>query len=315
VGPPLPPAPLPAAVSTLGIVVGALLLVRVGAPASDPLQPLHRMLPHISILPPCQGERVELETGSVAWYDPPRFSSPRPAALVFHGADPRGSRQPAACSLRRALLDAGYGVLSIDHPGYGRSPAPGFDLDLSSWDPLVHQVAALEWLDARSDIDRLGTLAGHSMGAMDALRLVAEGRGGDAVFLFGMGLGGGDAGPADADYWFERFHTDRGMSERLTVGQWEEIGVRYYHFDVLIRGVPSEHPLVVFVDFGWEWDDVAASRDPPFRAIPGEKVRWTLPHSSHYFNTFSWYGLHGADVRTIRSVSAGVRKYTEAAAR
>ncbi len=300
----LTPVPLRVASAAAALLIVGVLAARLGT-ASDPLRPVARMLPQISVVPSCEGERVQLETGSVAWYDPPRGDGLRPGALLFHGADSRGGRQPAACSLRRALLDAGFGVLSVDHPGYGASPAPPVEAEIEAWDPLAHQLAGLDWLERRSEVTSVQVLAGHSMGTIDALRLLGAMPDPAVTFLFGLGLG--DGAERD-DYWLERFHTDRRLSDRLSEAQWRAIQERYYNFYSAIEGLPSDHPRIVFVEFGWEWENLRNSRDPAFQAIPGAKERWTLPHSSHYFSAFNWYGLLAADAGVIRSVSKGLRE-------
>ncbi len=300
----LTPVPLRVVSAAAALLVVGLMGARLGT-ASDPLRPLALMLPQLTVIPSCEGQRIQLETGGVAWYDPPRGGDLRPGALLFHGADSRGSRQPAACSLRRALVDAGFAVLSVDHPGYGASPAPPVDAGVEAWDPLDHQLAGLDWLEERSEVGSVELLAGHSMGALDALRLLGAMPDPAATFLFGMGLGDGEERD---DYWMERFHTDRGLSDRLSEETWRAIQAQHYNFDRVIAELPTDHPRIVFVEFGWEWENLENSRAPAFEAIPGSKERWTLPHSSHYFSAFTWYGLLAADAGVIRSVSRGIRE-------
>ena len=301
----LTPVHLRIASGAAALVIVGVLGARLGT-ASDPLRPLAPMLPQLTVVPSCEGERVQLETGSVAWYDPPRKRGLHPGALLFHDANSRGAQQPAACSLRRALLDAGFAVLSVDHPGYGASPVPPVNAEIEAWDPLNHQLAGLDWLEGRSEVNSVQVLAGHSMGAVDALRLLGAMPDPALTFLFGLGL---LDGPERDDYWLERFHTDRELSERLSEARWREIRDRYYNFRRVIEELPSDHPRIVFVEFGWEWENLRNSREAAFQAIPGAKERWTLPHSSHYFSAFNWYGLLAADAGVIRSVSRGLQEH------
>lgn len=299
----LAPRPLRLVTPVLGtaaaVVLGARLLGE-----GDPLQPLPRILPSLALSPPCAGERVELESGGVAWYDRPRGSGSHPGAVVLHGADPRGSRQPAACSLRRALGTAGFATLALDHPGYGESPAPDVDAPLEDWDPRVAEAEAVDTLAAKPEVDSVLLVAGHSMGGTGALRLLAKRPAVPMAVLFGVGLTDHEE---REDYWYERFHQDRGLDGRMSEERWREIVEAHYRFGPVVGELPQEGPHVVFATFGREWENVEETRDVAYHAIPLSKERWHLPRASHYFSAFTWHGLVAADGRVTRAVAHGIQ--------
>jgi hypothetical protein len=118
-------------------------------------------------------ERRELPTGAVAWLQRPAGPGPFPAAIFFHGAHPAGSFQPAAVAARRALRDAGFVVLAVDHPGFGESPSPNPGARLAEWDPLPTAAAALDLLREDESVG-IVIAVGHSMGTADVFRLLAS---------------------------------------------------------------------------------------------------------------------------------------------
>jgi pimeloyl-ACP methyl ester carboxylesterase len=287
----------------VGLLAVLVLTLRFVGP-SDPLAPVLAMAPHLSVSAPCEGTRVELEGGSVAWHHRPRGGGPFPGALVLHGAHPQGSRQPATCSLVRALLHGGFAVLAVDHPGYGDSPAPGPDAPVEVWDPLPTHLAGLRWLDGHPSVSEVELLAGHSMGGTDAVRLLAARPDIPRTFLFGAGL----TDPSERDrYWHDRFHSDRGLEHRVPFERWLAIRDRYYSFRAAVEELPGDHGHVVFVHFGLEWDNIRASRDDAYESIPGSKEEWRMEDASHYFNTLNWNGLPAADTRVMRRLARVLR--------
>ena len=69
--------------------------------------------------------------------------------LLTHEAAERNAAELAALPQPpQALLEAGLVVLSVDHPGYGRSPLPSGDAGLAGWDPLPTERAGLAALPA-----------------------------------------------------------------------------------------------------------------------------------------------------------------------
>jgi pimeloyl-ACP methyl ester carboxylesterase len=225
---------------------------------------------------------------------------------LFHGNNALGSDQRAAVALRQALLHAGFVVLSVDHPGYGASPPPQDLLELTAWDSLATSQAALEFLRQQDGIERI-VLIGHSMGCKDVLRMLAAGVRVDSAVIFGAGLMDG----SDRDqYWYERFHRDRRLVERLPPELVVSIRQEYYNNELLARGMPADHPTVYFVRFGHEHDNIKATRDELFELIPGSKVLVDYD-ATHYFNTYESAGLVLLDTRATRSAGRLLRSIHE----
>jgi alpha-beta hydrolase superfamily lysophospholipase len=91
------------------------------------------------------------------WYAPSRN---RAAVILLHGThSDRASELPAT----RTLAAAGFGVLALDWPGYGRSEGTG----PVRWNVRERRamIDALSWLSGQPDVDstRIGAY-GHSMG-------------------------------------------------------------------------------------------------------------------------------------------------------
>ena len=299
----LTPPSLRNATPMLGVLAAAALGGRLVG-EGDPLKPLPQILPSLAMAPPCQGERVELAGGAVAWYDRPRGRSSHPGAVILHGADPRGSAQPSACSLRRALNTAGFATLALDHPGYGESSAPPADAPLAAWDPGPAEVQAVEALEARSEVDSVVVVAGHSMGGTAAMRLLSARPDIPLAVVFGVGLTDVDE---RADYWYQRFHEDRGLEAEMPRDRWWAIRRSYYDFERAAGEVPRGGGHVVFATFGLEWENVAETRRDAYAAIGGSKEAWHLPRVSHEFNAFSWHGLVVASGRATRTVAHGIQ--------
>ncbi len=258
---------------------------------------------HIGLAAACTGDRVVLETGAVAWLEQPSGEGPFPGALLFHGAHPDGSRQASDCILRRALLDAGFVVLSVDHPGYGESPTPKLDGDIDAWDPLPTMISALKTLRSIPDVDRI-VAVGHSLGAQDVLRLLSvESKLANTV-IFGAGL----SDPKEKDeYWYGRFHRDRHMPMRISRDKFLEIRERFYDNGHIVQNLPSNHPAIVFVRFGFEHSNIEATRDKLYEAISGAKTVWNLPDSTHYFSSFKVAGIVVANTQVTRLLASRFR--------
>ncbi len=240
----------------------------------------HRLF-HIGITPEQRAERIVLETGAVVWLEKPPGKGPFPGALFFHGANPHGSTQSSALIVRRALLGAGFIVLSLDHPGYGLSPAPPHDAGVGAWDPLPTVRAAYNLLGSTSGVNRIFAL-GHSMGSTDVLRLLEVEPGLAGAVIFGGALGDPNA---RSEYWYGRFHTDRKMDKRLSREAVLEIRKSFYEDGRLLQKLPNDHAPILFANFGVEHSNIIAGRNAYYDAIPGRKEMWNISNSSHYFNS------------------------------
>jgi pimeloyl-ACP methyl ester carboxylesterase len=253
---------------------------------------------HLGVAVPDAGRRVTLEGGAVAWVLRPN-GEVRGGAALYHGANADGSHQHASFSLQRALLAQGYLVVSVDMPGYGRSPPPDRVAPVSAWDPLPPVVAAYEYMDAQLPPSRPRVAMGHSMGVVDVLRLLEAG----VEPTYSVLLGGRHhdlTAMATEDYWYERFHQDRRLDWRMPRPKWDEVRAQYFDSRVFLGQLSSSHTPILFVDFGVEWEDMRANREDMWRDIPGSKHRIELSNSTHYLNAFSTRGFILADVRAVR---------------
>ncbi len=298
------PKPVRVGVVLLPFVGGALLAF-VTPDSARAVLSFYRVFPHVGVTTPLKGERLVLETGAVAWLDRPAGRGPFPGVLFFHGNDGPGAKQRTACLIRRALLNANILVLSVDHPGYGESPAPDPADGADSWDPLPAGLAALERLRGVPEVDDV-ILVGHSMGVGDALRLLSTGPAVAGAVL----LGASPLQPADRDrYWYERFHEERRMRERLPWEKFLEIRDRFYDKSTLARSVPENHPPIRFVNFEEEHPYIVATRDSLFADIPGKKATWFFSNATHYFSSRDVHGVILADTRVTRRFSQQMRRF------
>jgi pimeloyl-ACP methyl ester carboxylesterase len=267
--------------------------------------PYNRLV-HLGLIVPMEtGNRIVLETGAVAWVDYPRGEGPYPGALFFHGAHSKGSRQPAALVVRRALRDAGFVVLSVDHPGYGESPILGVKSDVNTWDPLPTDLAALRTLRNMKMVDKKRILVlGHSAGTYEVFRLLRSLPDVVGAVVFGASLNY----PKERDeYWYERFHSDRRMQVRIPRGLFEQIRTRFYDNGRAVPEMDPRHAPVLFARFELEWPYLAATRAIVYKAIPGRKALWDIDSSSHYFNSFEVGNLVVGDTKMIRLLSSKLR--------
>ncbi|MBP7146389.1 MAG: alpha/beta fold hydrolase [Acidobacteria bacterium] len=246
---------------------------------------------------PLLGQRIELRGGAVGWLQPAYTGAAHPAALLLHGMHPDASAQPAAVVLRRALLEAGFAVLSLDRPGYGASPLPRHRAAAGDWDVSTAQAEAIEALSLVPGVERV-FVVGHSLGGRDALRLIGLAPKVAGIVTFGAAATGDS--PADEAYWYERFHADQRIHERLPRALFHEVYKRDFAFLEMIHALPPVHAPVLFVRFGHDNPDVEASRDMLFDAIPGPRVAWDFLPSTHYFNALGRAGIVLGDTRTAR---------------
>jgi len=258
----------------------------------------------VGLAPPLGGEPVVLGNGATGWFNRPAQPAPRVAAVLFHGADPTGAMQPAATVLRRALVEAGYLVLAVDHLGYGSTPAPPADAPVEAWDPLPLDLAAVHYVQTQPGIVRV-LLVGHSMGCNDVWRLLANG----APVAEGVVFGAALPDPAEKfSYWYGRFHRDRRLASRLPEEKVRSIREQYYDGGALAARVAASGPRVIFVCFGIEHPNIAATRDRLYAMLPGEKAVWDLPGVTHYFTSYHLAQLVLGDTSTTRRLASHLRE-------
>jgi len=256
---------------------------------------------HFSLMRKTLGERVDLETGAVAWLERPSGPQTSVGAVLFHGNTWEASRQKSACVLRRSLLGAGYVVLSVDHPGYGASPAPGADASLEAWDPGPTGLAAIRAIRRVAGVQRV-VVIGHSMGCGDVLRVLAQGESIQAAILFGAGLR-----PAASwnDYWSERFRRDRRLDDSFPAERVRQIDARWYRSEDMLAALASARvpgtPLT-FAQFGFEHRDNERLRDVYYAMLPEPKRVWVLENATHYFNTLNLGEIVVGDTRVTAAI-------------
>lgn len=251
---------------------------------------------HAGLALPHAGERIQLERGAVAWLLKPVRETPRAGVLFMHGADHAGSHQKAAYMLQRALLQQGYLVMSLDHPGFGESPYPEEGQPVEAWDPTPLVVSAYERMNVMLPEDAPRIAVGHSMGTKDVFRLLIDNVDLDVAMIMG---GAVLDDPDRDDHWYKRFHRDRHMDWFLPREDWKAVQQRYYSGKNLVMTLEAEHTPLFVLYFGVDWPNVIAQRDALWEAIPGEKHQVTLPGTTHYFNTFD------IEPRLLRTVLPG----------
>lgn len=285
-----------AALLPMAAALGVVLLMLADALVPGPSQPTLAFWRHVgldTLVMPASvpgEERIVLDTGAVAWFNRPHAVSPSPGVLFFHGAHRAGSSQAAAVIVRRALLDAGFAVLAVDHPGFGESPAPsGFAL--SDWDPQPTARAAFAVLTARDDVGSIYAI-GHSMGTSEVLRLLGEHVQLAAVLILGGGIADRLDPHDDDSYWIRRFRTDRSLSnEAIDPEAIRAISKAHYDNAALADAVPRQGPPIHIGHFGVEWPNVEIAREQLNARLPENVTRHELRNVGHYFDGRSRAGI------------------------
>ena len=237
----------------------------------------------LALVVPNPGERADLEPDCGAWILRTSLHTRRGAAILLHGNDPLASSQPAALALQGALMRAGYDVISVDHPGYGATPLPNASADWKTWDPTLCPARALRSANRTSAPT---IVVGHSMGVDVALGLAVN-RSADiqAEYLFG----GSIDRPRDPDNgWMKEFFQQRRTPCCMSLQTMRRVRDEFYSgADRFALALPPVHPIVHFVRFGIEYEDVARIRDALYADIPPPKTVSDLTGVTHYFNTYS----------------------------
>ena len=245
------------------------------------------------------GQQVELDHGGAAYVTGDLEGSIKPAVLMFHGADDLASHQSASCMLRNALLNAGFVVLSVDHLGYGRSEMPALDGPVAAWDPLPICQNAFQRLRSEPAVGSV-VLMGHSMGCTDVMRVLEAGGQVDQVVLCGGGAG---KGARSLKYWYDRFHKDRRLNDRIEWEKFKQISDLYYDRHRRYKALRAEGPKIWYVRYDLEVKQIAASGDRLYDMIDGEKEKVEIVGSTHNMNSRCIGGMLIADVMVLRQLS------------
>jgi pimeloyl-ACP methyl ester carboxylesterase len=200
--------------------------------------------------------------------------------------------------------------LSPDHIGFGQSPTPGQDADIAEWDPLPTAAAAVDWLSAQSEVSSV-VVVGYAMGAGDALRVLPVVPDIDAVILLGA-----SAIPSIEynRFWYESFHSDRGISWRLPEEDYGEILRRFYDMMGMASALPESHPPILFINFEHELDIVLSRRDVLIAATGGCKSVLEFPDTTHYMDMIDVVGLTLGDTRATQQLSEKMIRFSSSLA-
>jgi pimeloyl-ACP methyl ester carboxylesterase len=261
--------------------------------AEDPWFPLR-----VALVVPAAGDRLPLQGRTAAWLleNPVDEEEERGTAIVLHGNNRLGSQQPSGVMLQGALMRAGYDVLSVDHPGFGASPAPPASAHWSAWDPTSGALEALRYLRSHDESALETIVVGHSMGVDVALKLAADRASAGAVYLWGGSLDR-PSGPN----WVSGFHRERNIPCCLPPDSLNKIRDEFYGGgDRFAAELPADHAPVHFVSFGIEHADVTRDREPLYAAITEPKTQCDFGSVSHYFNTLAIRGFVLLDTLTLR---------------
>ena len=242
---------------------------------------------------------IDAQVGSVYWQSRYPESGDR-CAISFHGAASPGSLQSSARTFGLSAGQAGLRLFAVDHPGYGASPSPPSAATVDVWDPARLTLAVLEQMDLQG-CETISVL-GHSQGVTEALRVLTSNNSKvDRALVFGAGLFEKDKDTDD--YWYSRFHIDRGIadSNRVPRKNWKLIRDLYYlnedycsstkagrSFIAANSGAnnnPDDAPPLHFVQFEREHANLVATRDKLWECLdyPGA-MRHVLP-TGHYLDS------------------------------
>ncbi len=237
------------------------------------------------------------QPGSVYWQS--RYpETGENCALLFHGAASTASLQSTARTIGRAAIQAGQRLFAVDHPGFGASPAPSVDAPTAVWDPAHLSQSVLNQMALSGCTNTV--VMGHSQGATEALRLFTAGESKvSSVLVFGAGLYAEDQ--EREDYWYSRFHIDRGLLNSNVVSRekWKQIRDLYYLNQNYCSDTPAGQTYLAnlkqpsnesqralkFVQFSREHENLVATRDQLFNCLSYPDVeRQALP-TDHYLDS------------------------------
>ena len=208
-------------------------------------------------------------------------------AIFFHGADSAGSMQSTARSLFKSLLMLDIRVFAVDHPGFGASPIPENSQQPDAWDPAGLTAAVEQKMRLQGCASRY--VIGHSQGSTEALRLLSDADSDfDAFVVMGAGLFDKDA--ATDEYWYDRFHSDRRILERLRFEDWRVLRDRFYLNEAyckdtdLAQNRKNTNHLIYLV-FSNEHANLARTREQLWRCLDYPSGKWHEFDSGHYLNS------------------------------
>ena len=254
------------------------------------------------------GERVELDTGAVAWLTLPHGPPPYRPALFFHGSDEEGAYQRGGLFIRRALVSLGYAVLAVDERGFGASPRPQSLSDPDAWDPLPTSLAAARYLESIPGVEGSVLAVGHSMGATRALRFLGGWPGASAGIVMGATI---MPSVGENERFYGAFLDDYDLEDSgLDRGFVLEVRNRYFNNDAAVGALRRGHAPVLFFRFAFEYENIIEGREDLYAMIPGRKVRWEL-RADHQFGSSRVRGVLTGDWRTMRAMQRALGRFVD----
>lgn len=225
---------------------------------------------------------------SVFWQSRAPVST-KQCLLSLHGAAVEGSLQGAAQVIGRGAIRAGFRVYALDHPGFGASPAPRYGDNIDVWNPGLHTERLLQVM-RREGCEEISVL-GHSQGVTEALRLVVSGTDLAGGWVLGAGLYLDD--PEREDYWFQRFHHDRGLdssNSQLDKVNWKLIRDLFYInqdycADSPIGSVYSGKTPLHYLTFKNEHENLAATREQLWECLDYPDKTRAEVNTDHYLDS------------------------------
>jgi len=230
--------------------------------------------------------------------------------------------QGAAQAIALGGRAAGWRVYALDHPGFGASPAPFSSGDLDGWNPGLHSDLLLK--EMRREGCSKVVVVGHSQGVTEALRLFTADTQLAGVWVLGAGLYLEDVDRQD--YWFERFHIDRGLStaaSQLDKASWRAVRDLYYLNQEYCattsagQSYKGATPLT-YVTFEREHENLVATRETLWNCLSYPARSRTPLGTDHYFDSLSLGGSSRIDKlvllpRTATGVAAALLPHVSAA--
>jgi len=255
-----------------------------------------------------RGERIELDTGAVAWLTRPAGPPPYRGALFFHGSNHEGAYQRGGLFIRQALVGLGYAVLAVEQPGFGASPAPRPLDEVGSYDPRPSSIAAARYLESLPEVEGRTLIVGHSMGATSALRLLEEWLGASAGVIMGATL----MPPEEENEVFYRaFIADYGLDlDEVSREFVLDVRSRYFNNDLAAARLHEGHAPVLFLRYAFEYTNIIEGRDELYEMIPGRKVNWEL-HTDHQMASSRLRGVMTGNWRVMRELRRGLGAFVE----